>query len=179
MLFSSIDLGEACVIDPTRHEDARGYFARTYCAHEFRAMGLNTEWIQCGTSYSRLAGTLRGLHFQQTPFAEIKLVRCTRGAIFDVIVDIRPGSRTRGRWFATELTAENGRIIYIPEGFAHGFQTLCDGSEVFYQISTAYEPEASSGIRHDDPTIEIPWPLPVSEISARDAALPDMDMAPC
>ena len=127
-------------IEPERHGDERGHFARTYCADEFRANGLDPSIAQCSTSFNAKAGTLRGLHFQREPYAEVKLVRCTRGAIFDVAVDLRPDSPTYCRWVGVELTAENGRALYVPKGCAHGFLTLVDESEVYYQISEPFRP---------------------------------------
>lgn len=179
MIFTELGLAGAFVIEPERREDERGYFARTYCAREFHALGLTADWSQCATSHNRRKGTIRGLHFQRPPFGETKLVRCTRGAIHDVIVDIRPSSATYGRSFATELSAENARMVYLPDGFAHGFQTLTDACDVFYQISEPYRDEASDGIRFDDPALAIRWPLPVSVVSPRDAALPTLETVTC
>jgi dTDP-4-dehydrorhamnose 3,5-epimerase len=179
MIFSPLDLEGAYAIDVERQSDTRGYFARTYCATKFAALGLNTEWAQCGASFNRHKGTVRGLHYQAAPFSEIKLIRCTRGAVFDVVVDIRPRSATFGHWQGLELSAENARLVYVPEGFAHGFQTLTDDAELFYQISTPYRPEASAGIRFDDPALGIRWPLPVSCLSERDARLPLLETAAC
>ncbi len=170
MIFRPTRLPGLVLIAMERLEDERGYFARTWCRQEFAKAGLDTELAQVSSSFNRLAGTVRGLHFQHPPHAETKLVRCTRGAIWDVALDLRPTSPTRGQWQAVELTAENGLSIYIPEGFAHGFQTLADDSEVLYQISAFYAPEAADGIRYDDPTFAIAWPLPVRCISPRDAA---------
>ena len=144
--------------------------ARTFCREEFQARGLACEFVQCSTSFNRHRGTLRGLHFQDAPYAETKLVRCTRGRVFDVAVDLRAGSTTRGRWSATELSAETGRMVYIPAGFAHGFQTLEDDTELFYQISVPYRPEAARCIAWDDPSLAIAWPLADPVLSARDRA---------
>lgn len=153
-------------------EDERGYFARTFAADAFRERGLCSVFPQCSVSYNHRAGTLRGLHWQAEPHAEAKLVRCTRGRIFDVIVDLRPDEPTYGRWFATELAAATGLQLYVPEGCAHGFQTLEDGSEVSYQISVPYAPEAARGCHHASPALGIAWPRPVRVISDRDRELP-------
>lgn len=173
MIFRETGLRGAYLVVPERLEDERGYFARTWCAREFGELGLETSFSQCNTSFNPRAGTLRGLHYQIGEGAEAKLIRCIRGRIFDVIVDLRPDSPTYRGWFATELNEENGHMVYAPGGFAHGFQTLADGSEVFYQISAPYRPELARGVRWDDPSIGIVWP-PAEEriISARDRALP-------
>jgi len=156
--------------------DERGWFARTFDAEAFAAHGLEPAVVQCNVSYNARAGTLRGMHFQREPHGEDKLVRCQRGALFDVIVDLRPGSPTRGRWFGVELTPDNGRSLFIPKGLAHGFQTLADDTEVHYQMSTPYVPGAGDGVRWDDPAFGIEWPdAPPGGriISERDAAYPD------
>jgi dTDP-4-dehydrorhamnose 3,5-epimerase len=168
MRFTSTGLEGAFLIDIERREDDRGFFARTWCRHEFAARGLDTEIAQESLSYNRQAGTVRGLHFQRAPHEETKIVRCTRGAISDVIVDLRRHSLSYLQWQAFELTAENRRAVYIPKGLAHGFQTLTEHSEVTYQISTFYAPEAAGGYRYDDTAFQISWPLPVSVISERD-----------
>jgi dTDP-4-dehydrorhamnose 3,5-epimerase len=174
MNFFSTTLNDAWLIDLDRNNDIRGYFARAFCAREFSARGLETSFVQHSLSCSRQRGTLRGMHFQTPPHGEVKVVRCVRGAIFDVIVDIRPQSPTYRRWQGFELTAENQRQLYIPAGFAHGFQTLTDDVEVHYLISAFYEPTAASGFRYDDPAFAISWPLPVSVISDRDKAWPPL-----
>ena len=156
--------------------DERGWFARTFDAEVFAAHGLDPSVVQCNVSYNARAGTLRGMHFQRDPHGEDKLVRCQRGALFDVIVDLRPGSVTRGEWFGVELTPDNHRSLFIPKGFAHGFQTLADDTEVHYQMSTPYVPGAGDGVRWDDPAFGIDWPdAPPGGriISDRDAAYPD------
>ena len=153
-------------------EDERGSFARSFCQQEFRAHGLDPVVAQCNISFNKRRGVLRGLHYQVKPHEEAKLVRCTRGAIWDVIVDVREGTPTRYRWFATELTADNRRALYIPRGFAHGFQTLADNSEVFYQMSEFYHPESARGVRWDDPKIGIAWPLADPVVSPRDQSYP-------
>ena len=159
MHFSSTPLADAVLIELEKFEDDRGYFARTWCIREFRDHGLDDHLVQCSTSFNRVKGTLRGLHYQCAPHAETKLVRCTRGAIFDVIADIRPSSPTFLRWFGVELTPDNGRMLYIPKGFVHGFQTLEQDSEVFYQMSDFYEPTAARGVRWNDPLLSVRWPL--------------------
>jgi dTDP-4-dehydrorhamnose 3,5-epimerase len=172
MEFRETALKGAYIIEPEPANDERGSFARTFCAREFAKHGLSTEMSQCSTSFNKRQGTLRGLHYQAAPHGEDKLVRVTTGAIFDVIVDLRETSLTYGRWFGVVLSAETRRMLYIPKGFAHGFQTLKDDSEVFYQISTFYEPASAHGIRWDDPDLEIAWPDPSNAIvSERDRNL--------
>jgi dTDP-4-dehydrorhamnose 3,5-epimerase len=165
-------LSGAFVIEPERHEDARGYFTRTFCRDELRAARLFTEIAQSSISFNRKRGTLRGLHFQADPQAEEKIVSCTRGAVLDVIVDLRPGSETFARYVAEELTPENGFAMYVPKGFAHGFQTLEDGATLAYSISVPYVASASAGVRWDDPDIGVRWPLEATMISDRDRGLP-------
>ena len=172
MIFTPLSLAGAVLIDIERHEDERGFFARTLCAEEFAARGLQAAFVQDSLSHNRIRGTLRGLHLQRPPHAETKLVRCSRGAIYDVIVDLRPGSPTWGRWEGVVLSAENGRALYVPEGFAHGFLTLADETEVSYRISHPHKPEAATGLRYDDPRLGIVWPEPVAAISARDRSWP-------
>jgi len=159
-------------VEPELLEDERGSFARSFCQGEFRAHGLDPVIAQCNISFNKRRGVLRGLHYQVKPHEEAKLVRCTRGAIWDVIVDLREGAPTRYRWFATELTADNRRALYIPRGFAHGFQTLADNSEVFYQMSEFYHPESARGVRWNDPKIGIAWPLADPVVSPRDRSYP-------
>jgi dTDP-4-dehydrorhamnose 3,5-epimerase len=172
VIFRETGLAGAWVIEPERSEDERGFFARTYDRDEFVARGLDPTIVQCSVSYNPRKGTVRGLHLQAAPREEAKLVRCTRGALFDVIVDLRPGSATFKQHFAVVLSAEEGNQLYVPRGVAHGFQTLEDGTEVFYQISEFYAPEHARGYRFDDPAFAIAWPLPVSVISERDRNLP-------
>ncbi|MDT7542575.1 MAG: dTDP-4-dehydrorhamnose 3,5-epimerase [Acidobacteriota bacterium] len=172
MNFIETELKGAFVVEPDRYDDERGYLMRTWSAEEFERHGLNARVLQCNASYNRVAGTLRGMHYQIAPFRETKFVRCVRGAIFDVIVDLRDDSPTRLRWIGVELTAHNLRALYIPEGFAHGFQTLEADSEIFYQMSQVYDPPSSRGLRWDDPAIGIEWPLPVSILSQRDREHP-------
>lgn len=174
MVFLETALLGAYLIEPEPIRDERGFFARTYDADEFAERNLRTAFSQCSISYNRRAGTLRGMHFQEVPHQEAKLVRCTAGAIFDVIIDLRPESPMFTRWVGAELTAENRRALYVPEGFAHGFQTLLDQTEVFYQISVPYHPTSARGVRWDDPAFGIEWP-PAGErtISERDRNHPD------
>jgi dTDP-4-dehydrorhamnose 3,5-epimerase len=176
MKFTPLALQGAYVVEIDRHEDERGFFARTWDRDEFAALGLPGEVVQCSVSRNTLAGTLRGLHFQAAPHAETKLVRCTRGTIYDVIVDLRVDSPTHTHWVAVELDAGRANALFVPRGFAHGFQTLRDDSEVFYMMSTPYVAEASTGVRWDDPAFGIDWPPAVSRVmSPRDAAWPDYD----
>jgi len=166
--FEETPLTGAFVIEIEPHADDRGFFARTYCAREFEEHGLETRVVQANLSYNRSKGTLRGMHYQAPPAGEAKLVRCIRGAIHDVIVDLRPDSPTYLQHVGVDLTAENRRALFVPALFAHGFQTLEDEVEVFYQVSEFYTPGAERGLRHDDPALGISWPLPVSEISDKD-----------
>ncbi len=165
---------DAYIIDAERHEDERGFFAVTWAQNEFAAHGLNHPPLaQVNLSFNHQRGTLRGMHWQAPPHAETKLIRCVRGSIYDVIVDIRADSPTYLQWFGVELTAENRRSLYVPEGYAHGYQTLEDETEVFYLVTDYYAPAATRGMRWDDPAVGITWPLPVSVISERDAHHPD------
>jgi dTDP-4-dehydrorhamnose 3,5-epimerase len=171
--FTETPIRGAFLIDIEALEDERGFFARTYDAVEFRRHGLDPHIDQCSLSFNRQKGTLRGMHFQHQPHQETKLVRCSRGAVYDVIIDLRPSSPSFRKWFAAELTAQNHRMLYIPEGLAHGFQTLEDESEVSYQISQPFRPDAASGVRWDDPAFAISWPLAVTCIGERDRSFPD------
>jgi dTDP-4-dehydrorhamnose 3,5-epimerase len=173
MKFKPLSIHEACLIEPEPIGDSRGSFARNFCAREFAAHGLATEFVQHSLSRNALKGTLRGMHFQTAPHQEAKLVWCTKGAIFDVYLDLRPGSPTFLKWEGYELSGENGRQLYIPAGCAHGFQTLTDDAEIFYRISQFYAPEASTGVRFDDKAFGIEWPLPVTVMSDKDKAWPD------
>ena len=173
MIFTPTPLAGAFVIEPEPLEDARGLFARTWCRRELEARGLETAIAQCSTSFNKRKGTLRGMHYQLPPFAETKLVRCTRGSMFDVIIDLRSESPTFTRHFAVVLTADDRKTMYVPIGFAHGFQTLEDDTEVLYQISEFYSPEHSHGVRWDDPVFQIPWPPDDRTISERDRSYPD------
>jgi dTDP-4-dehydrorhamnose 3,5-epimerase len=168
MRFSATKLDGACIIEPELHKDSRGLFARTYCAREFREQGLADAFVQCNTSWNARKGTVRGLHYQLPPSSEVKLVRCTTGALWDVIVDLRRNSPTYLQHVAVELTASNRLALYIPGMFAHGFQTLEEGTEVFYQMSEFYASSLATGLRYDDPKLAINWPLAVTSISDRD-----------
>lgn len=168
MIFKETRLKGAFIIDPEQLSDDRGFFARTWCQKEFKAHGLNPNMAQCSISFNNKKGTLRGLHYQAAPHEEAKLVRCTAGAIYDVIVDLRPESDTFKSWISLELTAENRKMLYIPEGFVHGFLTLQDNTEVFYQMSEFYMPDYARGVRWDDPAFNIQWPIDVVMISKRD-----------
>jgi dTDP-4-dehydrorhamnose 3,5-epimerase len=174
--FIETELAGAYVLELDRHVDERGFFARIWCRDELADLGLSTELAQCSISRNGRAGTLRGLHFQRDPHEEVKLVRSIRGAIYDVIVDLRPSSPTRGRWIGVELDAAYGRSLYVPQGFAHGFQTLVDETDVLYMISTPHAPEAAAGLRWDDPFFQIEWPeTPSRTIGERDRGWPDFD----
>lgn len=176
MVFTETKLKSAFVIDLERKEDERGFFARTFCVDEFQARGLNARLVQCSISFNPERGTLRGMHWQDPPHAECKLVRVTHGAIFDVVIDLRPNSATFKQHFALQLSAENHRQLYVPEGFAHGFQTLEDNTEVFYQMSAAYAPPLGRGVRWNDPAFGIDWPPAERRIiSERDAGYPDFN----
>ncbi len=174
MLFTPLALAGAFRIDLEKREDARGFFARLFCVEEFRAHGLESSWAQMNTSMSRSPGTLRGLHFQRPPMAEAKVVRCFRGAVFDVIVDLRAGSPTFGTWDSLELTQDNRSMVYVPKGFAHGFQTLEPDTELLYFHSAPYSAAHEGGLHHGDPALAIKWPRSVTEISARDASHPTL-----
>lgn len=162
----------AYVIEPETISDSRGFFARIWCREELRQCGLKTDLAQSNIGFSHRRGTLRGLHFQRAPWAEVKVVRCTRGAIFDVVVDLRPESVAYKRWFGVELSAENGRMIYVPEGFAHGYLTLIDNTEINYHSSQFYNPQAAFGVRYSDPAFSIEWPLAANSISEQDRNWP-------
>jgi dTDP-4-dehydrorhamnose 3,5-epimerase len=174
VIFEETKLPGAFVIDLERREDERGFFARTFCANEFGDHGLNARLVQANTSWNPRKGTLRGMHFQNAPHAEVKVVRATRGAIHDVIIDLRPGSPTYKQWIGVDLTQENRRALYVPEGFAHGFQTLVPDTEVHYLVTEFYTPEAEGGVRWDDPAFGIEWPDPDNAfVSPKDAGWPD------
>jgi dTDP-4-dehydrorhamnose 3,5-epimerase len=177
VLFQPTGLPDAYVIQIERLEDERGFFARSWCQREFEAHGLNPCLVQCNISYNKKRGTLRGVHYQVAPFEEAKLVRCTRGAIYDVIVDLRSASPTFMQHVAVTLTANERNMLYVPEGFAHGFLTLEDDTEVFYQMSEFYAPEYARGFRWNDPAISIDWPIAVEIISQRDATYPNLVLA--
>ena len=170
VIFTETKLGGAFVIDLERREDNRGFFARTFCQREFEEHGLKPVIAQANVAFTRRTGSVRGMHFQFPPTAETKLVRCTRGGILDVIVDLRPESPTYLEHVAVELTADNGRAIYVPERFAHGYQVLEDSTETSYQVGEFYTPGAEGGLRYDDPELGLTWPLPVTEMSDKDSA---------
>jgi dTDP-4-dehydrorhamnose 3,5-epimerase len=173
MHFSELTLTGAWLIDPVSARDVRGFFARTFCRREFSRRRLETDFVQHSTSGSSRRGTIRGMHFQCPPHQEVKVVCCRKGAIWDVIIDLRPDSPTYCRWQGVELTADNHRQLYVPAGFAHGFQTLCDECEVSYLISAFYEPEAARGVRYNDPVFAIDWPLVPTMVSSKDETWPD------
>ena len=173
MKFYETDLSGAWLVEPERFDDERGFFARTWCHQEFADRGLNPALVQCNVSFNNRSGTLRGMHYQTAPWEEAKLVRCTAGSIHDVIIDLRLDSPTYLQSAGFELTQENRLALYVPEGFAHGFQTLRDKSEVFYQMSETYHGDCAAGVRWNDPAFAISWPLPVSVISVRDNSYPD------
>lgn len=177
MRFEPTRLAGAWLLHPERFEDDRGHFARTYCREEFVTHGLDPDYPQANVSFNRRRGTLRGMHLQLPPHEEGKLVRCSRGAIWDVIVDLRPGSATERQWIAAELSAQNGIQLFVPKGFAHGFLTLRDDTEVSYLMSTSYQPDAAHGYSYDDPAFGIDWPEEVVVISDKDRELPPYDAA--
>ncbi len=172
MIFTETKLKGAFIIDLEQKPDPRGFFARTFCAQEFEAHGLKTTVAQCNLSFNHQAGTLRGMHYQVAPATETKLIRCTQGAIYDVIIDMRPDSPTYKQHIGVELSADNRRALYVPEMFAHGYQALTDGAEVIYQVGEFYTPGYERGLRYNDPAFGIEWPQPVSVISEKDAAWP-------
>ena len=175
MKFAQTELPGVFLIEPELLADDRGAFARSFCVDEFAAAGIEFEVVQANISFNRFSGTVRGMHFQADPYAEAKVVRCTRGALYDVVVDLRPDSAMYGKWIGAELNADNRKAFFIPEGCAHGFQTLLDNTEVDYLMSSRYQPEAASGVRFDDPAIGIDWPLAVSSVSDRDRDWPDFE----
>jgi dTDP-4-dehydrorhamnose 3,5-epimerase len=175
MIFHETQFSGVHLIEIERHADERGFFARTWCRQEFLAQGLQADFVQSSISVNPVAGTVRGLHFQSPPHSETKVVQCVSGAIYDVVVDLRPESATFRKWLGIRLTAESRQMLYIPERVAHGFQTLEKDTEISYLISAYYVPEAARGIRYDDPALGIRWPLPVDRISEKDLGLPGMD----
>lgn len=177
MIFHETGLSGAWLIKPERKVDPRGYFVRTFCAREFMSRGLETSFVQNSSSRSIAKGTIRGVHFQRAPHQEVKVVGCTRGAIYDVLVDLRPSSPTLGSWRGFELSDRNGYQLYIPKGFAHGFQTLADDAEISYMISDYYVPEAARGVRFDDAALSIKWPARPSVVSAADQSWPDLELS--
>jgi dTDP-4-dehydrorhamnose 3,5-epimerase len=175
MIFNPTPLAGAYTIDLEKRGDDRGFFARFFCEDEFRDAGLETKFVQVNNSVTEKAGTLRGLHYQLPPSAEVKVVRCIRGALWDVILDLRAGSPTFGKWFGAELSAENRTMMYVPRGFAHGFVTLTENTEALYLVSTFYAPDAERGVRFNDPAHGIEWPMAPLEISDKDRNWPDLD----
>ncbi len=178
MIFRECALRGAFIVDIDPLTDQRGFFARSYCTQEFAAHGIEAPVAQCSVSFNAHRGTLRGMHYQASPHAEAKLVRCTAGAAYDVIVDIRPHSATYRGWFGTELSAANRRALFVPPGFAHGFLSLSDAAEIHYMVSVPHAPQLSGGFRWNDPAIGIVWPMPPAVISPRDAGWPPLDTAP-
>jgi dTDP-4-dehydrorhamnose 3,5-epimerase len=178
MIFTETQLKGAVIIELERREDERGFFARAWCQKEFEANGLVSRLVQANVSFNKKKDTLRGMHYQVAPFEEVKLVRCSRGAIYDVIIDLRPHSPTYKQWLPVELTAENRKMLYVPAGFAHGFQTLEDGTEIFYQVSQFYSPRHERGVRWNDPAFGICWPETGTRvISAKDRNWPDYSLS--
>lgn len=178
MKATETSLPGAWHIEIERIEDERGFFARTFCRNEFAELGIDADIAQCNTSYNEKRGTLRGMHFQRSPGSEAKLVRCTAGAIYDVIVDLRSDSPTHRQWIGMELTAEQRNAVFVPAGFAHGFQTLTDDAEVFYQMSDFYRPEFNAGFRWDDSEVAITWPMAPTRMSDTDRSLPVLTEVP-
>jgi len=176
MNFTETWLKGVYLIDIERQEDERGFFGRSWCVQEFETNGLNSRLAQCSISFNKKRGTLRGMHYQAAPYQEAKLVRCTRGALYDVVIDLRSDSVTFKRWLSINLNAENRRAVYLPEGFAHGFQTLEDDTEVFYQISEFFHPESARGLRWNDPTFGIEWPIKTFILSEKDKSYPNWVM---
>ncbi len=175
MIFNSTPLAGAYTIDVEKRGDDRGFFARMFCEREFGEHGLVTHFVQMNNSLSATAGTLRGMHYQLAPAAEVKVVRCVRGALYDVVLDLRPQSKTFGQHFGAELSADNRRMMYVPEGFAHGFLTLTDDCEAVYLVSAFYDPDRERGVRYDDPRFAIQWPAAPAVVSDKDRAHPDFD----
>lgn len=178
MIVRPTSLQDAYTIDLDKRVDPRGFFARGWCRREFEQHHVVPDLVQANVSYNTVKGTLRGMHYQAEPHGEVKLIRCTRGGLYDVIIDLRPESSTYGRWLGVELTADNRLMLYVPAGFAHGFQTLEDDTEAFYLVSEYYTPGAERGVRYDDPAFEIVWPLPVTAISEKDQNWPDCHVTP-
>jgi dTDP-4-dehydrorhamnose 3,5-epimerase len=173
MIIRSTTLQDAVLIDLDKREDERGFFARAWCRREFDEHRLAPDMVQANISYNVAKGTLRGMHYQVEPYGEVKMVRCIRGRLYDVIIDLRPSSLTYRRWFGVELSAENRLMLYVPVGFAHGFQTLEDDTEAFYMVSQYYTPGAERGLRYNDPGFSISWPMTVSTISDKDSSWPE------
>jgi dTDP-4-dehydrorhamnose 3,5-epimerase len=172
MRFRETPIGDAWLIDPSPHEDERGRFLRAWCTREFTEQGIEFLPVQANMGLSATKGTIRGMHFQAAPALEAKLIRCTRGSMFDVVLDLRPGSVSYGKWHGTELSADNGRMLYVPEQCAHGYQTLENNTEMYYLTSQFYTPSVASGVRFDDPRFGIDWPLPATAVSDQDRNWP-------
>jgi len=172
MIFTETPLKGSFQVDLTPFGDERGWFVRTFCKNEFSAIGHTKEWVQLNHSFTKNKGAIRGLHYQMPPYSEIKLVRCVAGSVYDVIVDLRKNSPTFLQWFSIELSASNRKMIYIPEGFAHGFQTLTEDCELIYHHTAFYTPDVEGGIRYDDPSVNVRWPLAITDISKRDGQHP-------
>jgi dTDP-4-dehydrorhamnose 3,5-epimerase len=177
MIFTKGKIQDAYILDIEKYEDERGFFGRAFCQKEFKEHGLDQNVVQANVSFSKQRGTLRGLHYQTRPYREAKLMRCTRGAIYDVIADVRSDSPTFKQWMGVELTADNYRMLYVPKGCAHGFITLEDDTEALYQVSAFYAPEHERGLRYDDPAFGIEWPIDVQVISDKDRQWPDFEEA--
>lgn len=175
MIFKKLGLNDVFVVDLNKIEDERGFFSRYYCKDEFKTHNLETQWVQMNTTFTKNKGTVRGLHFQREPMLEAKTVRCFRGSIWDVIVDLRKDSSTFKNWLAIELNETNRSMLYVPKGFAHGFQTLQNNCELLYMHSEFYSPQYECGIRFDDPELNINWPLPIEFVSNRDSNLPQLN----
>jgi dTDP-4-dehydrorhamnose 3,5-epimerase len=175
MTFTETKFPGVFIIELQRFEDERGFFAHSWSKSQFAERGLDSRLVECGISFNWKRGTLRGMHYQVAPQAQVKIVRCTRGSVYDVIIDLRADSATFKQWIGVELTGENHNMLYIPKGFAHGFQTLEDASEVFYQMSEVYAPESGRGVRWNDPAFKIAWPEPVTMINERDRTYPDVN----
>lgn len=173
MIFKETPLKGSYVIEIEKIEDERGFFARAWCQHEFSEKSLCADTVQCNLSFNKQKGTLRGMHYQAEPHEEVKVVRCVRGAIFEVIIDLRPASSTFKKWYAVELTQDNRKMIYVPKGFAQGFQTMTDDCEIFYQMSAYYHPDSARGVRWDDEAFGIDWPSKPTMITERDKTFPD------
>ena len=176
MKFTELNLPGAFLIEIEKIQDQRGFFGRLWCENEFKAHNLNTNLVQSNISLSKKKGTLRGMHFQKSPFEETKLVRCTKGSVFDVLVDLRPESPTFKKWFGVKLTEKNHKMLYVPKNFAHGFLTLEDNSEVYYLVTEFYNPEMERGIRYNDPEFNIEWPIDIEEISEKDLNHPNFNL---
>lgn len=168
MLFTETGLENACIVELEKKEDHRGFFARSWDKNEFAKHNLNSNLVQCNISFSKKRGTLRGMHYQAKPFEESKLIRCTKGKIFDVIIDLRPTSKTFTKWFGIELTEENHKMLFVPEGFAHGYQSLVDNTEIVYQVSEFYTPSSELGVHWNDPVFNIKWPVNEKIVTEKD-----------